>query len=405
MANMVKAEAPKRASYDVVIVGGAMMGSSAAWFLTSNPDFDGTVLVVERDQSYEYAATSHTNSCIRQQFSTDLNVRISQFGAAFVQDLPRVMGADAPKLKIQNFGYMYLADSERFADVLRASHKVQVAAGAATRLLTPEQIKAAYPFYAVDDLVLGSINTVDEGYFDGITLFDMFRREARKAGAEYVANEVVAIGKNAAGTRVESVTLKTGEVIACGQLVNASGTRGAKTAAMAGIAIPIEPRKRFTWVFTAEQPLDRPLPLTIDPSGVHFRQDGKTSYMAGGHAAHDPAVAQDDFAMDHGLWENHIWPAIATRIPQFEAIKVMREWVGHYDMNTLDQNAIVGPHDQITNFLFLNGFSGHGLQQSPAMGRGTAEWLIHGAYQSLDLSPLGYDRVLRGAPYVEKAII
>ncbi|WP_323005516.1 FAD-binding oxidoreductase [Pseudorhodobacter sp.] len=405
MANMVKAEAPKRASYDVVIVGGAMMGSSAAWFLTSNPDFDGTVLVVERDQSYEYAATSHTNSCIRQQFSTDLNVRISQFGAAFVQDLPSVMGADAPKLKIQNFGYMYLADSERFADVLRASHKVQVAAGAATRLLTPEQIKAAYPFYAVDDLVLGSINTVDEGYFDGITLFDMFRREARKAGAEYVANEVVAIGKNAAGTRVESVTLKTGEVIACGQLVNASGTRGAKTAAMAGIAIPIEPRKRFTWVFTAEQPLDRPLPLTIDPSGVHFRQDGKTSYMAGGHAAHDPAVAQDDFAMDHGLWENHIWPAIATRIPQFEAIKVMREWVGHYDMNTLDQNAIVGPHDQITNFLFLNGFSGHGLQQSPAMGRGTAEWLIHGAYQSLDLSPLGYDRVLRGAPYVEKAII
>lgn len=405
MANMVKAEAPKRASYDVVIVGGAMMGSSAAWFLTSNPDFDGTVLVVERDQSYEYAATSHTNSCIRQQFSTDLNVRISQFGAAFVQDLPRVMGADAPKLKIQNFGYMYLADSERFADVLRASHKVQVAAGAATRLLTPEQIKAAYPFYAVDDLVLGSINTVDEGYFDGITLFDMFRREARKAGAEYVANEVVAIGKNAAGTRVESVTLKTGEVIACGQLVNASGTRGAKTAAMAGIAIPIEPRKRFTWVFTAEQPLDRPLPLTIDPSGVHFRQDGKTSYMAGGHVAHDPAVAQDDFAMDHGLWENHIWPAIATRIPQFEAIKVMREWVGHYDMNTLDQNAIVGPHDQITNFLFLNGFSGHGLQQSPAMGRGTAEWLIHGAYQSLDLSPLGYDRVLRGAPYVEKAII
>lgn len=405
MAHAAKREAPKRASYTVVIVGGAMMGSSAAWFLTNNPDFDGTVLVIERDPSYELAATSHTNSCIRQQFSTPLNVKISQFGAEFVQNLPRFMGGDAPKLTIQNFGYMYLADTTAFADSLRASHKVQVAAGAATQLMTPEQIKAAYPFYAVDDLTLGSINTVDEGYFDGITLFDMFRRGARAKGAEFVANEVVAITKNPAGTRVESVTLASGEVIACGQVVNASGTRGAKTAAMAGIDIPIEPRKRFTWIFTAEQPLDRPLPLTIDPSGVHFRQDGKTTYMAGGHADYDPAVAFDDFAMDHGIWQNHIWPAIAARVPQFEAIKVVREWVGHYDMNTLDQNAIVGPHHQVGNFLFLNGFSGHGLQQSPAMGRGTAEWLIYGSYRSLDLSPLGYGRVLRNDPYLEKAII
>lgn len=407
MAHAARVEAPQKAAYDVVIIGGAMMGSSTAWFLTQNPDFNGSVLVVEQDPTYAKAATSHTNSCIRQQFSSALNVKISQFGAEFVQDLPRFMGAasEAPKLTIQNFGYMYLANTQAFADVLRASHKVQVAAGAATQVMTPDQIKAAYPFYATDDLVLGSINTVDEGYFDGITMFDMFRREARRNGAEYIANRVVAITKNAAGTSVQSVTLASGEVVACGQLVNASGTRGAITAAMAGIRIPIEPRKRFTWIFTAEQPLDRPLPLTIDPSGVHFRQDGKASYMAGGHADYDPAVAFDDFEMDHEIWQDHIWPAIAARIPQFEAIKVVREWTGHYDMNTLDQNAIVGPHDEITNFLFLNGFSGHGLQQSPAMGRGTAEWLVYGGYRSLDLSPLGYARVLRNEPYVEKAII
>lgn len=382
-----------------------MMGSSAAWFLASNPDFDGRVLVVERDPSYRDAATSHTNSCIRQQFSTALNVQISQFGAAFVQDLPRFMGADAPQLKIHNFGYMYLADTAGFADILRANQKVQLAEGAGTQLLTPDEIKAAYPFYAVDDLVLGSINTRDEGYFDGITLFDMFRRQARKLGAEYIANEVVAINRNAAGTRVESVALASGQVVQCGQVVNASGTRGAKMAAMAGILIPIEPRKRHTWVFTAEQPLDRPLPLTIDPSGVHFRQDGAASYMAGGHSDHDPAVGFDDFAADYSLWENHIWPVIAARIPQFESIKVMREWVGHYDLNTLDQNAIVGAHDGLTNFLFLNGFSGHGLQQSPAMGRGLSEWVIYGEYRSLDLSPLGFDRIAQGAAFVEKAII
>ncbi len=403
----LKTETPKASTYDVVIVGGAMLGSSTAWFLTDNPDFNGKVLVIERDPSYSFAGTTHTNSCIRQQFSTSLNVKISQFGADFVQNLPRYMGDDprVPDLKIQNFGYMYLANTDAFADVLRENHKVQVAAGAATQLMTPQEIKAAYPFYEVEDLVLGSINTVNEGYFDGITVFDWFRRQARERGVEYIANEVVAITRNAAGTRVESVTLQSGEVISCGQLVNASGTRGAKTAKMAGIEIPIEPRKRFTWVFAAEQTLSRPLPLTIDPSGVHVRQDTKTTYMAGAHTELDPAGDFDDFAMDQNLWQDHVWPALATRIPQFEAIKVLRDWVGHYDMNTLDANAILGPHPVVENFIFLNGFSGHGLQQSPAIGRGTAEWLTYGAYRSLDLSPFGFSRIAEGKAFVEKAII
>lgn len=399
----LKREAPKRATYDVVIIGGAITGSSTAWFLSRNKDFTGTVLVVERDQSYEFAATSLSNSCIRQQFSTELNVKISQFGAEFSQNLPKYMGGEAPKLKIRNFGYMYLAADEGFAAVLRAQQKVQVDAGAETQILTPAQIKEAYPFYAVDDLVLGSINLRDEGYFDGYTMFDWFRRQARAQGIEYVSNEVVAITR--AANRIQSVTLASGEVIACGQVVNASGTRGAKTAAMAGITIPIEPRKRYSWIFSAETPLDRDLPLTIDPTGVHFRQDSDTTYLAGGHADLDPAVAFDDFTMDHNIWQDHIWPIMATRIPQFEAIKVIREWAGHYDHNVLDQNAIVGPHPEVTNFLFLNGFSGHGLQQSPAMGRGTAEWLTYGAFRSLDLTPLGFERITANRPFIEGAII
>ena len=403
----LKCDAPRRKTYDVVIIGGAMMGAATAWFLTDTPDFDGSVLVIERDPSLEFAATGLTNSCIRQQFSSALNVRISQFGAEFVQNLPRFMGDDprVPPLRIQNFGYLYLANTPAFAQSLRASHAVQVASGAATRLLDAAQIKAEFPFYTVDDLLLGSINTVDEGYFDGITVYDCWKRQARDRGVEYLTNEVVALTRNASGTRVDSVTLKSGEVIACGQVVNASGTRGARTAAMAGITIPIEPRKRFTWVFSAETPLDRPLPLTIDPSGVHVRQDGKTTYMAGGHADDDPAVAFDDFSLDPSLWEDKIWPTLAARIPAFERIRVQREWAGQYDMNTLDQNAIVGPHPQVENFLFLNGFSGHGLQQSPAMGRGTAEWLTYGAFRTLDLAPLSFARIAEGRPYVEQAII
>ena len=404
---MTKHQSPQKTRYDVIIVGGAIMGSSAAWFLSDDPDFDGSVLVVEKDPSYEFASTTHTNSCMRQQFSEELNVRISQFAADFVTNLPRYMGNDdrVPDLKVHNFGYMYLADNNGFADVLRANQATQVAAGAGTQLMTPDQIKAAYPFYNVDDIVLGSINTVNEGFWDGSAVFDWWRRSARERGVEYIQNEVVAITKNPAGTRVESVTLKSGDVIAGGTLLNASGPRAIETAKMAGLTIPVEPRKRFSWVFSAEQPLDRDLPLTIDPSGVHVRENGGGTYQCGAHSEIDPAVAYDDFQIDHAMWQDHVWPILATRIPQFEAIKVQSEWAGHYAYNTFDQNAIMGPHTKVENFYFLNGFSGHGLQQSPAMGRGTAELMVYGAYKTLDLSPFNFDRIAANRPIIEKAII
>jgi glycine/D-amino acid oxidase-like deaminating enzyme len=403
----LETNSPTQTSYDVIIIGGAIMGASAAWFLSDNKDFNGRVLVVERDPSYENCSTTHTNSCMRQQFSTALNVQISQFAADFVKNIRSYMGGDerVPELSIRSFGYMYLADTEAFADVLRESQQVQLAQGAATQLMTPAQIAAAYPFYNVEDIVLGSINLVDEGLFDAGAVFDWWRRQSRERGVEYVQNEVVAINRNAAGNRVESVTLKSGDVVACGQVVNASGPRAAATARMAGIDVPVEPRKRYSWIFKADTPLDRDLPLTIDPSGVHVRENGGGTYQCGGHADVDPAVDYDDYVMDFSIWENHVWPVLATRIPQFETIKVQSEWAGHYAYNTFDHNAILGPHSELTNFLFLNGFSGHGLQQSPAMGRGIAELVAHGEYRSLDLSPFAYDRIPATRPIVEKAVI
>jgi len=163
--------------------------------------------------------------------------------------------------------------------------------------------------------------------------------------------------------------------------------------------------KRYSWIFSAEQPLDRDLPLTIDPSGVHVRENGGGTYQCGGHSDIDPAVDPDDFVMDHSIWENHVWPILATRIPQFEAIKVQSEWAGHYAYNTFDHNAILGPHMEVENFYFLNGFSGHGLQQSPAMGRGTAEIMVHGKYKTLDMSQFHFDRIPAGRKIIEKAII
>ena len=404
MAKAGFADAPSRASYDVVIIGGAIMGSSTAWWLTEL-GFDGSVLVVERDPNYEFCSTAHTNSCIRQQFSTELNIRISQFTADFILNLRERMGGDdrIPEIPLHSYGYLYLADNEGFAETLRRNAKLQNSVGAATRILSAAQIAEAYPFYDLDGILCGSINTVNEGYWDGATVFDWFRRLARERGVEYVAGEVVEMERSARG--IESVTLASGEVIRCGSVVNASGPRAARTANMAGLDLPVEPRKRYSYIFKAEHPLDRPLPLTIDPSGVHVRDNGGGTYLAGGHPEHDPAVPFDDFTMDHSFWQDHAWPLIATRIPAFESVKLLSEWAGHYAYNTLDQNAILGSHPDVPNFLFLNGFSGHGLQQSPAMGRATAEWLIHGEYRALDMTPFSYERVMNHAPILETAVI
>lgn len=126
-------EAP-RAAYDVIVIGGAIMGSATAFFLSQNDDFDGSVLVIERDPSYQLCSTAHTNSCMRQQFSTELNIRISQFAAEFVKNLRTHMGGDerVPELDIQNYGYMYLADNAPFAELLRRNRDIQRAAGAGT---------------------------------------------------------------------------------------------------------------------------------------------------------------------------------------------------------------------------------------------------------------------------------
>ena len=397
---------PEKTTYDVVIVGGAMIGSSIAWFTINNPDFDGTILVVEKDPTYEFTSTSHTNSCMRQQFTAPVNVKISQFAAEYVKNFKEFMGGDEriPHVLLQSYGYMYLADNPAFAETLKESQKIQNALGAGTKHMSPDEIAAAYPFYNLEGILGANHNLIDEGYFDGATLFDWWKRKAREAGVTYLTNEVVAMNTSQNGQKIESVTLKTGQEIHCRMVVNASGPRAALTAQMAGITIPVEPRKRYTYIFDAEQPLDRDLPLTIDPSGVHFRTDGQY-YLAGCPPDDDPAPDFDDFGQDHSLWEEKAWPAIANRIPQFEAIKLINSWVGHYAFNVIDQNAILGPHTQLENFIFANGFSGHGFQQSPAMGRGASEWITYGEYRSLDLSDFSYERIEKGHPFIEKAVI
>ena len=394
--------APKD-SYDVVIAGGAIMGASVAFFLSRNPDFGGSILVVERDPTYVNSSTARTNSCMRQQFSREVNIRISQFAAEFVRDFRDWMDdPEAPEVAVNHFGYMYLAADEAAAEVLRINQRVQASLGAGTVIMTPEQIAAAYPFYNVDGIVCGSHNPVGEGWWDSGTVFDWWRRQARRNGVQHVTDEMIGIRRR--GDAVTGVELASAGPVGCGALVNATGPRAAQTAAMAGLELPVEPRKRFTWIFDAAEPLEQDLPLTIDPTGVHVRSDGG-AYLAGCPPDVDPPVAHDDFDMDHDIFEQKVWPVLAHRIPAFERIKVTSRWAGHYAYNYFDHNAVVGPHPEVRNFHFINGFSGHGMQQSPAMGRAVAELLCYREYRTLDLSELGYERIARGEPFVETAII
>ena len=389
--------------FDIVIIGGAMMGSAAAWFLSHHPQFDGRILVIERDPSYAFCSTSHTHSCLRQQYSSPLNIKIAQFAVDMVRRFKHHMNDPAaPDIALDSFGYMYLAKTEAFADQLRRNQQLQASLGAGTTILSADEIARAYPFYHLDDIILGSHNPHDEGYFDGAAIFDWWRRAAVQKGVTYRHDTVVGIDHDR--RRVKAVRLASGDIVAAGVVINAAGPRGAEVAAMAGFALPVEPRRRFSFMFSAQTPLQQELPLTIDPTGVHFLRHG-AYYLAGCAPDPDVAVAPDNFEMDLTIWQDKVWPALAHRVPAFEAVRVEREWVGHYAYNILDANAVIGPHPDMPNFYFMNGFSGHGLQQSPAMGRGIAEHIISGAYQTLDLGAFGFQRVLAQKPFLETAVI
>ena len=403
---MESTEKPNKNSYDIIIIGGAIYGSAIAWFLSNDSNFDGKILVIEKDPSYEFSSTARTNSCIRQQFSTKINIQISQFGADYINNFRTHMNGDPdiPILSIQNFGYMYLANTKEFAKVLWENQKIQASENAETKYMSAKEISYDYPFYNVEDIVAGNHNLKNEGYFDGNTIFNWWKKSAKKNGAEYIKNEVCSMNLNESKTNVNSIVLKSGEVIVCDKVINSAGPYASKVSRMAGIEIPVEPRKRYSFVFKAEKPLDRDLPLTVDPSGVTMRSDGQY-YLAGCPPDYDPAVDYQDFTIDYSIWETKVWPRVVHRIPQFESIRLINSWVGHYAYNVLDQNAIVGYHSNVRNFIFANGFSGHGFQQSPAIGRGIAELITYNEFRSLDLAPFRFSRIEANEPFIETAII
>ena len=383
---------------DVVIVGGAVVGSAVAFHLArARPAL--SVVVVERDPGYGACSTARSAGGLRQQFSTPENIRLSQASLEIIRE----RGWET-EVGFRQQGYLILA-TEQGLPVLQANLAVQHAEGADIVLEDATALARRWPWLSPDGLAAGAFGRSNEGWLDAASLMGAFRREARAAGVTYLHGEVCAIELH--GARVRGVQLASGEAIACGALVNASGPAAGRVAAMAGIALPVEPRKRFVYVLDCRA-LPEGLaqaPLTVDPSGVWFRPEGRTFICGRSPEAADEPVDRDLDIIDHGFFEAAIWPDLATRVAAFEAIKVVNAWAGFYDYNTLDQNGVIGAHPEIPNFYFANGFSGHGLQQAPAVGRAIAELIVDGRYVSLDLGRLGFDRIARGAPLEELNVI
>ena len=383
--------------FDIVIVGGGVMGSSIAYHLKSDRNFSGTVAVVERDPTYARASSALSASSIRQQFSTPLNIHLSRYGIDFLRRAPDLLDVD---LGLKEPGYLFLASTTGEA-VLRANNSVQKAAGCAVELLDPAALAARFAWISTSDIALASHGTANEGWFDGPALMQGFRRKARELGATYIADEVVGLG-------CDKITLRSGAVIAAKTVVLAAGPWSGQLAARAGIALPVEPRRRSVFVLDVRPSQGRGspglTPLTIDPSGVWFRPEG-CFYLAGTTPAAGNDPAEPPLEVQHAEWDDMVWPALAARVPAFEAAKVVNSWAGYYEYNTFDQNGIVGRHPERENLIFATGFSGHGIQQSPAVGRAVAELIIHGSYRTLDLSPFGYDRISTGRPIRELNVV
>jgi glycine/D-amino acid oxidase-like deaminating enzyme len=388
---------------DVVIVGGAIIGSSVATFLAMRPDFDGRIVVVERDTTFRTSSTTLSAASIRLQFSTPLNIEISRFGIEVIKHLPDYLAVngDVPEIDFVENGYLFLATDAGLA-TLEHNHEVQRALDVPVALLTPGELRRRFEWLTTDDLAGGSLGLSDEGWFDAHALLQGFRRKARSLGVEERLGEVV--GLEADGDQLRGVRLADGSVIEADWVVNAAGPRAADVAALAGIDLPVRPRKRL--VFHVEAPVSLgAAPLTVDPSGMYFRPEG-LAYIAG-FSPRDGDADPDtlDLAPARAPFEDFVWPALAHRVAGFDRLRLLDTWAGHYEVNTLDHNAIVGPHPRVANLLFANGFSGHGLQQAPAVGRGLAEWIALGRYESLDLGPLGYERIERDEPILELNVI
>jgi FAD-dependent oxidoreductase domain-containing protein 1 len=388
-----------RVRSDVLVIGGGAMGASVAyWLRLLDPVVE--VTVVERDPTYGRASTPRASGGVRRLFSLPENIALSNFSIPFFDGFADTMAVDGVRADIglKKDGYLFIVPPAA-RDVLRRNFDTQQANGCDVIWLEPDELKHRFPSMNVSDLG-AAVLSPDDGWLDPHSVLMGFRNKARSMGAEFVADEVVGLKEQ--GAAVTAARLASGRMIEASQFVNAAGAWAKEIHAMVDVAVPIEPLRRFEHFFESQDPIE-PLPYLKDTQRLAFRPEGR-GYSGGVPTLEEPRGF--NFEIDHAYFENVVWPALAHRFPQFERTRCTSTLPGLYDQNDFDGNVIIGPGaGGIGNLHLLAGFSGHGLMHAPGCGRAMAELILGGRYQTIDLTRLGWQRVLEGTPLRETGII
>ncbi|MEK4027100.1 FAD-dependent oxidoreductase [Pseudobacillus sp. FSL P4-0506] len=382
---------------DIVIVGGGVMGSSTAYSLRKI-GFEGTIVVFEKDPIYEFSSTPRSAGGIRQLFTTAINVKLSRYSLQKYQSFSKDMSIDGEPAKIdfQQRGYLFLAKKE-MVPAIECQRKLQNELGVPSQFLSPAELHSIIPELEVSDLA-GGLYCSEDGYLDAYSVMQAYKKNAQKLGVDYISKEVdTFLTEN---HRITGVRLLDGEEFNAPIVINCAGAWGALLSDKIGLSLPVVPLKRQIFQFHPSVPLEKPLPLTIDPTGVYFRHEGDR-IITGYSEDVKPGI---DFSWKRSYFEE-LWPVLAHRVPNFEEAKLESGWAGLYDFNTEDQNAIIGEHPTMKGYYLSLGFSGHGMQQAPGVGLGLAELIYKGKYETLDLTPLRVERFAENDLVLEHAIV
>lgn len=378
----------------VGIVGGGIVGTTVACFLCEL-GYRDRVVVYEPDPTYEQTSTFRSAAAIRQQFNLAVNVAMSRFGAEFFAGLEDRLQRNGRSISFSNVPYLMLAATGGF-DRLRQAHARQVQVGADVELLERQELEARFPWLEVSDLAGATLGRSGEGWFDPRAALSALRERAISAGASYVPVRIVGMGTG--GGRITSVVMEDGREDRHEWVVDAAGRHAAQVAQMAGVHLPIQSKKRTAFVFSSRVQVPQVVQV-VDPTvadrGLYLRPFG-TGFMAVTSPAPDEDPEDFGFEPQRELFDDIVRPALARRVPGFAEVELRDMWAGHYEMNTFDQNAIIGTHDEVANLVLVCGFSGHGVMHAPAAARGIAELITSGAYGTLDLSPFSTERVNQG---------
>ncbi|RYG73469.1 FAD-binding oxidoreductase [Lentibacillus lipolyticus] len=383
---------------DIIIVGGGVVGSSIAFNLLQD-GYEGSITIFEKDKIYEFASTPRSAGGLRQLFTTAVNIQLSRYGLQKYKTFPEDMAVNGEKAEIdfKQRGYLFLAKNENM-EQLQQQLQLQQKYGVPAELLAKEELQSVIPELVIDDLQ-GGLYCSEDGYLDPYSVMQGYVRKTKQLGGAYVYEEVEEILTERG--KATGVRLKSGEEYHAPIVINCAGPWAPELSEKIGLPLPIVPLKRQIIQFDVAEPLENYLPLTIDPSGVYFRHEGN-ALITGFSEKIKPGI---DFRWNRSFFEEQLWPILAERIPNFERAKINRGWAGIYSHNTKDQNAIIGKHPQLDGYYMACGFSGHGMQQAPGVGKGLSELIRKGRYETLDLSPLRFERFARNDLVIEGAVV